>query len=177
MTLRSRVDFQAKRLDMVILVMAKRKRKKKVAKARRLKPVVGWREWVGLPELGVERIKGKFDTGARTSVIHAFNIKAYKTKDGQHRIRFQLHPRQHHRLPSVACDAEVKEIRQVTNSGGLREPRFVIETTLQIGGNHWPIELTLSNRDEMGFRMLVGRTAIRRRFVVDPGRSYLVDLL
>ncbi len=162
---------------MVILVMVKRKRKKKVAKAGRRKPIVGWREWVGLPELGIEQIKAKFDTGARTSVIHAFNIKVYKTKDGQRRIRFQLHPRQHHRLPSVACDAEVKEIRQVTNSGGLREPRFVIETTLQIGDNKWPIELTLSNRDEMGFRMLVGRTAVRRRFVVDPGRSYLVDLL
>jgi hypothetical protein len=161
---------------MVNLVMSKRKSKKKVAKTGRRKPVVGWREWVGLPDLGIDRIKAKFDTGARTSAIHAFGVEAYETQKGQARIRFHLHPRQHRRLPSIACDAEVKEIRQVTNSGGLREPRFVIETTLQIGDNNWPIELTLSKRDEMGFRMLVGRTAIRRRFVVDPGRSYLVDL-
>ena len=157
--------------------MAKRKSKKKVLRAARRKPVVGWREWVGLPDLGIERIKAKFDTGARTSAIHAFDIEAYGTKEGQRRIRFHLHPRQHRRLPSIACDAEVKDIRQITNSGGLRERRFVIETSLRIGDNHWPIELTLSNRDEMGFRMLIGRTAIRRRFVVDPGRSYLVDLL
>ena len=81
--------------------------------------------------------------------------------------------RQHHRLPSIQCEAAVKEIRYVTNSGGLREQRVVIETALQLGGKRWPIELTLSNRDVMGFRMLVGRTAVRRRFVVDPGRSYL----
>lgn len=161
---------------MVNLVMVKRKRKKKIAKTVPRKPVVGWREWVGMPDLGIDRIKAKFDTGARTSTIHAFDIEAYETKRGQSRIRFYLHPRQYRRLPSIACDAKVKEIRQVTNSGGTREPRFVIETILQIGNNQWPIELTLSNRDEMGFRMLVGRTAIRRRFLVDPGRSYLVRL-
>jgi len=135
------------------------------------KPIIGWREWVTLPELGVNRIKAKIDTGARTSAIHAFDIEVSK-KGGQEWVRFAIHPFQKNDTEIQTCTCPVRDIRVITNSGGTREQRVVIETLLTIGDLSWPIEMTLTNRDEMGFRMLLGRTAMKGRFLVDPGKSF-----
>ena len=135
------------------------------------KAIIGWREWVALPELGGERIKAKIDTGARTSAIHAFGIRPFE-RDGHRFVRFSLHPVQHHRNPVVDCEARVVDERIVTSSNGKQEHRYVIETSVRLGEADWPIEITLTNRDEMGFRMLLGRAAVRRRFVGDPGSCF-----
>lgn len=135
------------------------------------KPVIGWREWVALPGLGVERIKAKIDTGARTSALHAFDIQVSE-KNGQDWVRFTVHPYQEDDTEIQTCTCPVQDIRVITNSGGSQERRIVIETQLSIGNQSWPIEMTLTNRDEMGFRMLLGRTAIKGRFLVDPGKSF-----
>lgn len=150
------------------------KSKKRVKRVRRAKSVIGWREWVGLPGLGVERIKAKIDTGARTSAIHAFEIRPVE-RDGEKFVRFSLHPVQHRRKPMVECEAPMVDERVVTSSNGERQHRYVIETTVSLGDASWPIELTLTNRDEMGFRMLLGRRAVRRRFIVDPGSSFVLS--
>jgi len=138
---------------------------------KRERAVVGWREWIGLPELGVDRIKAKIDTGARTSAIHAFEICPFE-RHGKKYVRFLLHPVQHRRQPEVLCEAPVVDERIVTSSNGERQHRYVIETAIKLGDAVWPIEMTLTNRDEMGFRLLLGRGALRKRFVVDPGGSF-----
>jgi hypothetical protein len=145
-----------------------------VKRRKRERTVIGWREWVGLPDLGVERIKAKIDTGARTSAIHAFEIRPFE-RDGRAYVAFSLHPVQNRRRPVVACEAPVIDERMVTSSNGRRERRYVIETAIRLGDDTWTIEMTLANRDEMGFRMLLGRRALRRRFVVDPGGSYKIS--
>ncbi len=136
------------------------------------RPVIGWREWVQLPDLGVFVVKAKVDTGAVTSSLHAFRLERFE-KDGRPYVRFEVHPRQRSKRPSIECEAEVVKDTAVRNPGGRTELRPVIASTLVIAGQ--PIEalINLTGRDEMGFRMLLGRRTLRGRFVVDPGKSYL----
>jgi hypothetical protein len=134
---------------------------------------IGWREWVGLPDLGVEAVKAKIDTGARTSALHAWDIEPFR-RAGQLWLRFELHPIQRSKAMKVRCEARAVDERVVRNSGGGVERRYIIETELRLGARSWPIELALTNRDQMGFRMLLGRTALGRALIV-PGRSFLAS--
>jgi hypothetical protein len=141
-------------------------------KPRKRLRVIGWREWVSLPELGIQKIKAKVDTGARTSALHAFALHTFK-EGNKDKIRFDIHPIQNNVSEMVSCVADVVDQRLVTDSGGHTEERYVILTTMLLAGRKLPIEITLTERDTMLFRMLLGRSAIRKRFMVNPGRSFL----
>lgn len=135
-------------------------------------PIIGWRERVRLLDLNISRIKAKIDTGARSSALHAFDIEIFKC-EGEKFVRFKVHPSQRSHKKMVTAEARLLDIRKVRNSGGKVETRPVIETIVSTVDQSWPIELTLTNRDVMGFRMLLGRQAVRQRFLVDPAQSYL----
>jgi len=135
--------------------------------------ILGWREWVELPELGLSSIKAKVDTGARTSCLHAFELDVI-SRDEQDWARFKVHPQQGNNDYVVECEARILDRRPVRDSGGHSEERIVILTILKIGAWEDKIEMTLTARDNMRFRMLMGRTSISRGgFQVDPSRSYL----
>jgi hypothetical protein len=136
-------------------------------------PHIGWREWVGLPGFDVGAVKAKIDTGARSSSLHAFGVELFE-RDGTPYVRFTVHPFQRSVEGEVTTVAELIDMRNIRNSGGKVELRPVIETEVTLGLHRWSIELTLTSRDEMGFRMLLGRQAVRGRFLVDAGRSYLL---
>jgi len=132
---------------------------------------IGWREWLALPVLGIPAIKAKVDTGARTSALHAFFVEPFE-RDGISMVRFGVHPLQKRQDLEIFCEARIKDYRSVSDSGGHREMRYVIETEVSIGSHTRQIEMTLTNRDNMKFRMLLGRTAMAGVTVV-PDRSYL----
>jgi len=137
------------------------------------KLTVGWREWAGLPWMGISAIKLKVDTGALTSALHAVHVKRF-TENGRQRVRFEVHPLQRRKDIVCKCVADCVGERVVTSSTGHGEKRPVIRTMLAMGDHRWPIDITLTNRDSMGFRMLLGRRAMRRHIMVDPSGSYLM---
>lgn len=134
---------------------------------------VGWREWAALPELGVSHIKVKVDTGARTSALHAFNLKTFD-KDDAPWVRFEVHPVQNSQADVTHVEMPVIDWRKVKSSNGRSERRPVIRTVVVLGEHAWDVELTLTRRDLMSFRMLLGRQALRKRAVVDVSKSYLL---
>ena len=140
------------------------------------KRVIGWREWLAIPTLGIDRIKAKIDTGARTSAIHAYDLEPYR-EAGAPWVRFTVHPLQRNNKLVLACAAPVIDQRDVTSSTGQTESRYVVEVEIAMGGETWPVEMTLAARDEMGFRMLLGRTAVEGRMIVDPDRSFVLGRL
>jgi hypothetical protein len=134
--------------------------------------ILGWREWIGLPELGIPQVKAKVDTGARTSCLHAFLVEPFE-RDNAPWVRFDIHPVQGDTSEVIRCEAPLLEQRTIRDSGGHEELRYVIETVITIGENRVKAEMTLTDRDTMKFRALLGRTAIRVNYLVNPGRSYL----
>jgi hypothetical protein len=136
------------------------------------KLTVGWREWVSLPQLGITKIKAKLDTGARSSALHAFAITVYR-KHGINTVRFGVHPYQRTTAETIFTEAALFDRRLIRSSSGHTKFRPVILTELVLMGQTRKIELTLVNRSEMGFRMLIGRQALRGLFVVDANRSFV----
>lgn len=136
--------------------------------------VIGWREWISLPDLEIPGIKVKIDTGARTSALHTHDFEVFETPAGQ-RVRFSVHPLPRTDRVLVHCEAEVLDFREVTDSGGRKEARPFIRTRARLGRREWPIDLSLTNRETMRFRMLLGRQALAEDFLVDPASSYLVS--
>lgn len=134
--------------------------------------LAGWREWVSLPQAGVPWIKAKLDTGARSSALHAFGLEEFD-KDGATWVRYSVHPWQRSDADAVTVENRVQDVRTVRSSSGHVEDRYVVLLDLSLVGRVITAEVTLSRRDEMGFRMLVGREALRQGFAVDPSRSYL----
>lgn len=140
---------------------------------KKTKPTIGWREWLSLPDFAVSKIKVKIDTGARTSSLHVTNLKNRKYKNKEF-VYFNVHPDQDSAKPSIPCRAELIEYRKVKSSNGHTSLRPVISTTFSFGELSWVGELTLVNRDLMGFRMLLGREALRNHYIIDPAKSYLM---
>jgi ribosomal protein S6--L-glutamate ligase len=137
------------------------------------KLILGSEEWCSFPELGIPTIKARVDSGAKTSALHAINISPF-IKEGEHWVKFDINPIQNNVKTIIHCQAPLIDKRVVKSSSGFREQRFVIQTQLQLGESSWIIEMTLTNRDSMGFRMLLGREAMSGRALVDPERKYLL---
>jgi hypothetical protein len=135
-------------------------------------PMLGWREWVALPEFGIAQIKAKIDTGARSSALHTVTLEPYR-KGSENWLMFTVQPKQKQSEELIECHAPIKDRRLVSDSGGHKQRRYVIETQLLFGQQLIQAEITLTNRDSMRFRMLLGRTAINKHFIIDPNASYL----
>ncbi|QBX55472.1 hypothetical protein EXE58_08420 [Nocardioides seonyuensis] len=134
--------------------------------------IAGWREWVSLPDLGVEWVKAKLDTGARSSAIHAFDLTELE-RDGRSWVRFSIHPWQRSTDDIVEVELPVHDRRTIRSSTGHEQERYVVLMDVRLLDRTIPVEMTLSRRDEMGFRLLIGREALRQGFLVDSSRSYL----
>lgn len=146
--------------------------KNKQKKERAPDKIVGWREWLAIDGFGLDFIKAKVDTGARSSALHAFKIERFE-RDGHKWVRFKVHPVQRNTKQTVVCEAPIHDERTVRSSAGHEQKRIVVRPEVELLGERFAIDLTLTNRDAMGFRMLLGREAVRGRFLVDPGRSFL----
>lgn len=133
--------------------------------------ILGWQEWIALPELGLPALKAKIDTGAKTSALHTHRIEPFGTSK-RPMVRFTVRPSPQRTSLEVAASAPVIDRREITSSNGVRELRYVIATRLVLGNRQWPIELTLTNRERMTYRMLLGRQAIPANMLVDPGTSF-----
>lgn len=145
--------------------------KKKIPRRlMRNKIIVGWHEWCALPTLGIPAIKAKIDTGAKTSALHAFDIKVLKGEHQDH-VHFAIHPVQGNNNIVIQCKAPIVDERYIMSSNGHKELRCVISTECQLGGLLWEIELTLSDRDPLRFRMLLGREALKKNVIINPSRS------
>jgi len=138
--------------------------------------IIGWREWLSIPELGIPRIKAKVDTGARTSCLHTCGLEIYEGQGGEERVRFTVHPLQRKPDYAVECDRPLLNQRQVKDSGGHEEVRPFISVPVTLGPLTWEVEFSLTNRDNMKFRMLLGRTAMKDRFLVNPYLSYQLGM-
>lgn len=138
------------------------------------KQIIGWREWVSFPELGVDSVKGKIDTGAQSCALHAYDIECYKTRTGRKKVKFYVHPIQRNNKLVTLCHADLSDQRWVKSSSGQKELRTTILTLIQMGSTEWPTYVTLTNRDSMGFRLLVGRATLQGRFIIDPQKSFLL---
>jgi len=135
--------------------------------------IVGWREWLAMPEIGIERLKCKVDTGAKTSALHAFEVDSFK-KDDQDWVRFSIHIDEHDLSKVQTCEALIQDVREVTDSGGNITERFFIETLIEIGDLKISVPVSLTSRDTMAFNMLLGRSALRKAgFLVDSDKSFL----
>jgi len=137
------------------------------------KIILGSEEWCSFPELGIPAIKARVDSGAKTSALHAINIAPF-VKEGENWVKFDINPIQNNLKTVIHCEAKLIDKRIVKSSSGFREQRYVIQTQLKIGDDVWTIEMTLTNRDSMGFRMLLGREAMSGRILVDPEQKYLL---
>jgi ribosomal protein S6--L-glutamate ligase len=133
--------------------------------------IVGWEEWVALPGLGLPAIKAKVDTGARTSALHAFRIEPFGPADAP-MVRFGVHPVRGRTDIEIFCSAPIADRRDVISSNGERETRYIINTDIEMGGRRWPIEISLTNREGMAYRMLLGRQAIGDDMMVEPRTSF-----
>lgn len=136
------------------------------------KIILGSEEWCSFPDLGIPIIKARVDSGAKTSALHAINIVSF-VKNEEDWVRFDINPIQNNSKTIIHCQALLIDKRIVKSSSGFREQRFVIQSDLKVGKNTWSIQMTLTNRDSMGFRMLLGREAMSGRVLVDPEQNYL----
>ncbi|PVE95561.1 MULTISPECIES: RimK/LysX family protein [unclassified Microbacterium] len=143
-----------------------------VSRSTHSNTLTGWREWVSLPDLGVDWLKAKIDTGARTSSLHAFDVDEFE-REGEDWVRFRVKPWQDSQEDAVVVETPVHDRRAVRSSSGHAQERLVVKLLVRLVDREVLAEVTLSNRDEMGFRMLIGREALRRGYIVDPARSFL----
>lgn len=134
--------------------------------------MLGWREWVSLPGIGVPAIKAKIDTGARTSSLHATGIEEF-SKGGKRHVRFEIEPLQNNETTIVSCGAQIHDRRSIADSSGREETRYIIKTPITLGENEWEIEISLTERSNMKFRMLLGRTALKQNMIIAPANSYM----
>jgi len=141
------------------------------------KTIIGSEEWCAFPDMMIPAVKARIDSGAKTSSIHAFNIQPFR-RQGRSWISFEVHPLQGNRRIVIRCEKPVIDRRAVKSSSGLSETRYVVSASMQLGAETWEIELTLANRDSMGYRMLLGREAMGKRLVIDPSQSFCMgDIL
>ncbi|MBR9909615.1 MAG: ATP-dependent zinc protease [Gammaproteobacteria bacterium] len=137
------------------------------------KVIIGNLEVCNLPDIGIQDLQIRVDTGAKTSSLHVDNLVTFK-KNGRPWVKFDIHPDVHHVESVIECESRLHDIRNVKSSNGESQERYVIRTTMQLGGDSWPIEITLTDRSDMSFLMLLGREGMGNRVLVDPSQTFLL---